>query len=178
MDRLLVDYIPAVLRDMLSPVAAAQQTEVEILWQACDATLDDQFLSTATQNGVQRWENILDITPKGTDTLDIRRFRIQTRLNEQLPYTWNRLCQSLTALCGQGEYTISMTGPFALSVRLALTSKKKLSDADAMVARMAPANLVLVVDLLYNPHNLFSSYTHGQLADQTHSQLRSEVFRP
>ena len=71
---------------------------------------------------------------------------------------------------------MAMTGPYELSVRLALTSKKNLDDAIEMVKRMAPANLVLVVDLLYNQHQQIAAYTHQQLSAYTHTQIRSEVM--
>ena len=176
MDRLLLDYIPPVFQRLLEPIATTEQPEIDALWDACLSALDDQYIISATSYGITCWESILGITPKGSDTLEVRRFRIQTRLNEGLPYTWNKLSQSLSALCGDGQYHMAMTGPYELSVRLALTSKKNLDDAIEMVKRMAPANLVLVVDLLYNQHQQIAAYTHQQLSAYTHTQIRSEVM--
>lgn len=111
MDRLLLDYIPPVFQSLLEPIATTEQPEIDALWDACLSALDDQYHYLCHQ----LWYYTLGIHfryyPKGSDTLEVRRFRIQTRLNEDLPYTWNKLSQSLSALCGDGQYHMAMTRP-------------------------------------------------------------------
>lgn len=89
MDRKLINYLPYVVRDYaeFQGIAGAEQPEFENAWAAVDDLLNNQFITTAGNLGLSRWEKILGITPKGTDTLDDRRFRVLTRLNEELPYT-------------------------------------------------------------------------------------------
>ena len=89
MDRKLINYLPYVVRDYaeFQGITGAEQPEFENAWAAVDDLLNNQFIKTAGNLGLSRWEKILGISPKGTDTLDDRRFRVLTRLNEELPYT-------------------------------------------------------------------------------------------
>ena len=73
MIRQLLEYLPPVIRNVREYQAImkdGEQAEVAALWDAVDAAFNDQFVNSATLNGVQRWENILGIQPKGTDSLD------------------------------------------------------------------------------------------------------------
>ena len=107
MDRKLINYLPYVVRIMrnFKGLSGAEQPEFENAWAAVDDLLNNQFIKTAGNLGLSRWEKILGITPKGTDTLDDRRFRVLTRLNEELPYTLPQLRVILESLCGAGNYS-------------------------------------------------------------------------
>ena len=87
MDRLLIDYLPPVLQGVreFGMIMDIEQEEISRLWGAIEAALNDQFIQVATEYGISRWESILGIVPKGTDTLDDRRFRTLTLLSDQRP---------------------------------------------------------------------------------------------
>ena len=141
-----------------------------------DSLLADQFILTAGESGISRWEKILGIAPKGTDTLDDRRFRVLTRLNEELPYTLPKLCEMLSNLCG-GKFTAELSD-YTLSVKLGLSAKSNYSDVAMLLDRVIPANILAEVSLLYNKYNMLHPYTHAQLHLHTHEGLRTEeVFR-
>lgn len=100
MERKLIDYLPYVIRDYaeFQGIMGSEQPEIEKAWNTTDDLLDNQFIPTAGNMGLSRWEKILGITPKGTDSLEDRRFRILTRINEELPYTLPQLRNILETL--------------------------------------------------------------------------------
>lgn len=69
MDRKLINYLPYVVRDYaeFQGITGAEQPEFENAWAAVDDLLNNQFIKTAGNLGLSRWEKILGITPKGTD---------------------------------------------------------------------------------------------------------------
>lgn len=155
-----------------------EQIEIDALWIALEDGLKDQFIDDATEYGLSRWETILGITPKGTDTLDDRRFRILTRINEDLPYTYQSLNQRLSNICGNNGYTITLNAnTYTLNVKINLINKNNFSDIESMLDRVTPANLIVSLELLYNTHSTLAPYTHAQLAAYTHHQLRNEVLK-
>ena len=97
MDRQLIEYLPPVLRNFreIQAIMDCEQCEIEQAWQGADNALKDGFVSDATANGISRWEKMLRITPKATESLDNRRFTVQTRLAEKAPYTMAVLHLSL-----------------------------------------------------------------------------------
>ncbi len=157
-------------------LAQAEQPEVALLWQAVADVLDDQFVPTAKEGGIKRWESMLQIQPMTSNTLDERRFRILTRLNQRLPYTWNGLRQQLSTLCGADGYTLELQHEaYTVKVRVALKAKANYGDVDHLLERMLPANLVIDLSLKYNQHMNFTRITHAAMKRYKQEQLRNEV---
>lgn len=178
MDRKLINYLPYVVRDYaeFQGITGAEQPEFENAWAAVDDLLNNQFIKTAGNLGLSRWEKILGITPKGTDTLDDRRFRVLTRLNEELPYTLPQLRVILESLCGAGNYSADVAD-YTLLVKVGVAAKKNFQDVQTLLKRVAPVNLVLVVQQLFNIHQVLGGFTHAQLAWYTHSEVRTEELQ-
>lgn len=179
MDRKLINYLPYVVRDYaeFKGISEAKQPEFESAWGSSDDLLNNQFISTAGNLGLSRWEKILGITPKGTDTLEDRRFRILTRLNEELPYTLPQLRNILETLCGSENYSAEvMEGTYQLIVKIGLAAKNNFSDVESLLDRVVPQNLIVTLLQLYNTHAELGRFTHAQLAAYTHDQMRNEVM--
>lgn len=179
MDRNLIDYLPQVLKEVreLKAITEAEQPEIADLWTALENALNDQFIEDATENGVNRLESILDIVPKATDTLDERKFKILTRFNEQLPYTFRTLEERLITLCGSDGFTMELFNTtYTLKVRLELVVKDHQDAVDSLLKRITPANLIIDLDLNYNQHSTLANFTHSQISVYTHDQLRNEVL--
>jgi hypothetical protein len=155
----------------------AEQPEFESLWGRVDQMLDDQFVNTSGVTGVSKWESILNIKPKGTDSLEARRFRILTRLNEKLPYTLRMLESMLTTLCGEGQFSLDRDVlARKITIRIGLAARENFEDVAALLQKVIPANMIIDLELKYNRHEMWSQYTHAQLAAYTHYQLRNEVL--
>lgn len=177
MDRKLIDYLPPVLASIreMQAIMEIEQPEAEMLWDKLSGVMDDQFVETASEERIKRWEKMMLAAPKESETLDERRFRILTKLAEETPYTWNRLMQALTSLCGEEGLTAFLDG-YTLTVRVPLPSKHNFDAVQAMLNRMVPANIVIDLSLAYNQHQLLQKFTHAQLAEMIHSEIRNEVI--
>lgn len=158
-------------------LSEVEKPQHECVWQAVEDAINDQFANTLSTNGCKRWESIMDIQAKDTEDLEFRRFRILSRLNEQLPYTYRMLELQLRTLCGDNGYTMVLRNEeYTLVVKIALASKNKYSDVESTLRKYVPVNIVLDVSLMYNTHEIISHFTHEQLAKYTHLQLREEVL--
>ena len=161
----------------MKEIMNVEQFYIEKAWTDSQDIMNDQFVTTSTENGVKRWENILNITPKATSTLEERKFNILTRLNEQLPYTLDTLKNSLSMLCGADGYDLNLDSDnYELSVKLALTNNNNYESVIYLLNKVVPVNIVINVELMYNTHELLSRFTHSQLAARTHEEMRSEVI--
>lgn len=175
----VLDYLPEVFKVIkeIKVHAEAENPELTKLWEAAENAYNDQFLYTMSENGIKRWEKMLNISPMGTDTLEDRRFRIINRLNAQLPYSYKMLETHLIQMCGADGYVMSYDkDTWTLTIKIALTSKKQFDEILMLVNQMIPMNIILDYDLLYNSHNVLSKYTHAQLAAHTYASLRNEVI--
>lgn len=178
-DRKLIDYLPPfmqVFRETTS-ITDTEQIEIDCLNVEAENILSDQFISELTENGAKRWESVLGISPKDTDTLDERRFRILTKQSQETPYTLRKLEQMLTKLCGAGNYVVELkANDYYICVKLAVGNHNNYSEVESILNRIIPANMTREIELLYNPHDRLSQLTHAQLSAYTHNQLRNEVL--
>lgn len=181
MDRALMDYLPGIMQDYeeMQQIMQVEQPGIEALWEACDSLMNEVYVQTETGLGAKRWESILDISPKDTDTLEVRNFRIQGRLVEDLPYTYRMFERQLIALCKEKGHSLFMTeqNGLTLKIRVALSAKELKDEVVKLAERIVPCNIILDVELMYNTHAMLKGYTHAGLSDTTHAQLREKVFQ-
>lgn len=152
-DRKLIHYLPSFMQEYkeIKEIMKAEQSEIDLLWIAAEGVFADQFIEDATENGVKRWESMLGISPKGTDTLDERKFRILSKLNQELPYTLRKLEQVLTTLCGPDGYSIELNAAkYNIEVKLGIANHNNYGEVERILKAMIPANLTQVVTLLFN----------------------------
>ena len=179
MRKKLQDYLPPILLKTYEfpLLCETEQLEIDRLHDAADAVLDAQFLSTAGEYAIQRYEKIFGVVPQDTDTLDERRFKVLTRINTQLPFSVRRLRQQLETLCGADGYKLELNGDrYTLTVKVALTAKRNQQAVEELLADIVPANMVCTTSLLYNQHAALTRFTHAQLALLTHFEIREEVL--
>lgn len=139
--------------------------------------IDNQFIQTATEIGIARREKLLNIIPFADDTLESRRFRISNRWATQLPYTYKRLLEKINNLVGENGYAINLNHEdYTLRIKINLGQKRMLNDIREVVCNMAPANLLIVVELQYNRYVDLSQYTHDYLNQFTFNELREEAL--
>lgn len=179
MRKKLQDYLPPILLKTYEfPLLCdTEQPEIDRLRDAADAVLDAQFISTAGETAIARYEKIFGITPMDTDTLAERRFKVLAKINAQLPFSVRRLRQQLETLCGADGYKLELDGgKYALTVKVALTAKRNQQAVEELLADIVPANMVCTTSLLYNQHADLTRFTHAQLALLTHFEIREEVL--
>ena len=68
-------------------------------------------------------------------------------------------------------------GHYTLLVKVGVAAKKNFQDVQTLLKRVAPVNLVLVVQQLFNIHQVLGGFTHAQLAWYTHSEVRTEELQ-
>lgn len=158
-------------------IAEAENLEFKLFNDTINNLIDDQFIQTATERGVARREKLLKISAFADDTLETRRFRVQSRWNEQLPYTYNVLRSKLDQLCGKDGYAIALnTGLFTLNIKIELTKKRMFNEVQIVTRKIVPANMLISVELRYNQYFAVAKLTHAQLSAFAHKAIREEAL--
>ena len=176
MNRKMLDYLPLFIQEYeeIQEIINAHEKSVNLAWKGVENVLNDQFVNDATENGVKRWEAILNLTPKDTYTLEERRFNVLARLKEQPVFTVETLKKVLASMCGEKGYIVILDHKkYILSVKLSLENENNIEAIKILLKRMVPANIVTSISIL-NTHAMVGIHTHEQLAAYTHKQLRKE----
>lgn len=178
-DRKLINYLPHFMQDYfeMQTIMETEQFEIDHAWTETGNALANQFVQEATENGIKRWESMLGISPKDTDRLDERKFRILTKLNRELPYTLRRLEQILINLCGNNMFSLNVNAAeYHIEIKLGVANVNNYQEVVDTLKKIIPANMTQWVQIMYNNHNVLAQFNHTRLAAYTHEQLRNEVL--
>lgn len=154
----LVSYLPPFLQEYKEQNNAltAENPEFTIVWNAADRVLKNEFISTADEYGIARYEKILGILPFAEDTLESRRARVQSRWFITIPYTMKSLLAKLIALCGENHFTITKYfSEYHLDIDTNLELFNQVGELERIVERMLPCNLVVTTrnHAIFKPKN-------------------------
>lgn len=81
---MLIEYLPPIvgkIREM-KEICAAEQPEFDLLAKQVDQILANMFILLADKEGIERFEQELNITPKAGDKLEDRRLNVLSRANK------------------------------------------------------------------------------------------------
>lgn len=176
----LIDRLPAIYHAISDyhAITNASATELFPLYNRLSKLLDDQFISTASEEVIARWEKYLKLTPKGTDTLEERRFRVQVAMNDMPPYTDDYLKNKLDSLCGKNLWRWHRDYDRAvLTIEVSLDSLANTESVVNMVRSIIPANLELQVRGYRSRHSELNIYTHADLSAFTHDEIKYATWK-
>ena len=138
----LVSYLPPFMQVYKECAAAleAENPEFTLLWKAVDRILRNHFISTADEDGISRFEKLLNIFP----------LEVQNRWFNVAPYTLRILTLKLAELLG-GEHKFSIETDFREAYGLLLvvysTNDSQVEEIKYIVSVTVPENMV--TDILY-----------------------------
>ena len=156
----------------IKQIYEAVDKQMEKLRAAVDQMEDDIFLESMGEEKIKLWEQLLIIKPLDDDTLSDRRFRIQSKVLEKLPYSYRVIVRKLTALAPDGmEITRSDEN---VIVKLAIASKKKIKDVAEMLEVTLPLNMNYEVIIMFHTYGFFKDrkMTYGQMKAFSYLALR------
>lgn len=180
MDKDLIEYLPPILKKVeeFKQICKSEQDMLSFCEKAVQTVFDNQFIESANSDGILRYEKIMGISSRGTDTLEDRRFRVKNRIVGDLPYTKEALGKRLSALCGKDGYTLLIEyDKYNVKVQLELTAKNQYEEVGIILRDILPANLTIAVSIRYNQYYKLSRLTHKELSEYTHKYIRNEVLK-
>lgn len=171
----LIELLPEILKPIEDFKVICNECAVELkrLYENIKQTLDDQFVESASKSTISKYENRFGIIPNATDTLDERRFRVLSKLNDVPPYTDAYLENKLNELCGEDNWRIYKDySSYSLLIELSLESLANTDTVTSLVKQIVPANLNLTVRPYRMRYNELSEYTHDYLSAYTSDQIK------
>lgn len=175
----ILGYLPPILLEIkeLKAIAGVENPILESLWRMIDATLNNQFIITADEEGISRYEKMLGLQVSDSDTLETRIFRVLARYQEQAPYTYRTLRLILDSLLGVGNYTMERNvAEKWLTVKIELIVKRQFEAVEETLERMVPQNMILTVELRFNQWGKIKQKTWGELLSKTWREVKEEVL--
>lgn len=141
-------YYPDVLSNSKDFIALCNTINPELT--AVRKALWKQMLNTFVYDididGAKRWESMLKLYPKTTDSLEIRRRAILAKINSTLPYTFRSFQTMLNNIYGHDNVKESVVyNKYELWLDMAAAVMPKNASARRLAHIISPANLTISV---------------------------------
>lgn len=169
MDRKLINYLPEVLRNFreFREIFETEEPELLKLQEELLKVLNELFIEDATEHGIKRWEKVLKIIPKATDSLEDRKFRIITHITRKLPFTLRTLEEMLETLCGKNNYEVELRhNNYEIEVRINLTGNNNIMDVLSLLEIVIPANLIQILKSYLTMRSEVPKYAIGGMSGE------------
>lgn len=146
----LVSYLPPFLAEFKEIAVAleAENPEFVLVWNAAEKVLKNEFIETADEYGISRFEKLLHIFPSTEDTLESRRARVQIRWFSSIPYTWRVFIERLIAICGENNFTLTkhFIDGYLLELEISLELYGQIEELERLIETMFPCNIAFVAE--------------------------------
>lgn len=143
----LVSYLPPFMADFkeISVTLEAENPEFVLVWNAADRVLQNEFIESADEYGISRFEKILNILPSTEDTLESRRARVQARWFNTIPYTMKAFLAKLVALCGDSDFTVTKEyEKYTVTILTDLEMFGQVDELEYIIESMIPCNMIVI----------------------------------
>ncbi len=167
----ILKYLPPVLSEIIEfkYITGAENSELSKIYTEAESILNNQFCATLDETGLKRFEKMLSLPSNGD--IEFRRFQIKTTLGNRLPFTKNALILQLNAICGEGNYELSIDYNVP-KISVFLNSSDNADAVEKLLCLMAPANMLTEVGKLYRRYITVGALRHGMLSRFTYSYIK------
>lgn len=173
-------YLPPFMVEYkeLQRILETENRELNSIESSHWASIDNRFIKTCNEEGIARYEQMLNLIPSENDALNDRIQRVLAKWNRMLPYNYKYLVDQLESLCGTDGYTLDMSkiGSYEIGIKIALESKNLYNDTIKMIHEVIPVNMLVDIALMYNTHEFLHKYPHFVLAQFTHWELKNTAI--
>lgn len=141
-DTKLIDYLPLYLRDYveLNKIFDAEEPELAQLWAKVKKSIDNQYIMTTDEEGIERYEKLLDIEPTGD--LEARQVAVYVRWADMPPYTVENLRARLEPLTDDGNVKVTEDyNAYTVTIELSLRNRLMYDLVKSTIADIMPANI-------------------------------------
>lgn len=167
----LVSYLPLFMADFkeISATLEAENPEFVLVWNATDKVLKNEFIESADEYGITRFEKILGILPSTEDTIESRRARIKTRWFDTIPYTLKSFIAKLIVICGDNDFVVIKDyDNYKIKVLTNLEMFGQVKDLELMINNVIPCNMIINSENVVNCDAVgIAFFTGGVCATET-----------
>lgn len=141
----LAEYLPPFLREYkeIKAITEAENPEFARLYAEAEKVLRNEFIDTADEEGMARFEKLLGILPSKDDTLESRRARVYSRWFTELPYTLKMFVGRLAQMSGGTEFSVTEDYEhYRVRVETCFELFGQVDELERLVELMFPCNII------------------------------------
>mgnify|MGYP004708248391 CR=1 FL=1 len=176
-----IKYYPPHIQNIeeFKRIAEVYDKKLQFVWDRLDQMRTNKRFDQMDEAECEHWEKMLGIKLTGEETLDDRRRNVKGIWTSGLPYTAKKFTEVLDAMVGKEFYLIDINKKTkTLKVDLMLDAIMKSDYIYNLMRAMAPADMIVIVSIVFNRNRAFKKFTNADLKAYTNHELRtSTIFK-
>lgn len=148
-----IDWLPKHLAEMTEwqEICKAYDYLLAKVFANVDEIQANQFLASLTEIGCLIWEKLLGISVTEGETIEERRQAIISYFAGDLPYTENKLRETLENLAGSENVKLTVIqSVYEIKVDLTISTSSVVQNVQDIVYKMRPSNMVVRICINYD----------------------------
>lgn len=146
--RKVSEYTPGIYNGFQEYETVIQVSDklLDSLEEAIDDLRNNQFISSATEEGVAEYESMLGIIANPvTESLEFRRERLINRLSTMPPFTIRFLKNKLSEILGEGKYVAYVDyANYTIYVESSVENQIWFNEIMITMTNVKPANMIFI----------------------------------
>ena len=175
-----IKYLPEFMQRFkeIKEISNAEDKIIKDEWERYKDTENSQWIDTAEERELKRYEDMLNISGGG-NSVQVRREALKVKYNNNFIYTHYTFKKYLDDICGKENYDLEIVyNKYAVNISLGLNKKFLFSILKVYVRCIIPANMEVNVRLKYNKHIMFKNIkTHRELSLYTYGDMRNTEIK-
>ena len=143
----LKTYLPSIYTDV-EEMKIITDIEDELFNDVANTLLsskNNQFITTANGQGIQRYEEILGIKSNSAEDLEFRRQRVLNRFSTNQVFTKKSLQQKLDLILGENNYNVYIdTNNYTLIIESSAANQQWYHELLVTINNSKPANMIFI----------------------------------
>ena len=174
-----IKYYPLHIQNIeeFKRIAEVYDKKLEHVWNRLDQIQSNKRFDLMDEAECEYWEKMLRIKLTGEEALDDRRRNIKGIWTSGLPYTAKKFAEVLDAMVGPEHYLLDINKKTkTLKVDLMLDAIMKSDYIYNLMRAMAPADMIVIVSIIFNRNRAFKKFTNAELKAYTNKQLKRNLI--
>nr|WP_302599707.1 putative phage tail protein [uncultured Cellulosilyticum sp.] len=139
--------------------------EVDELRNKLQQLQENQFIETANEEGLRKYEQLLNLS--STNDIELRRFNILNKYNSTIPFSIMWLRNTLNTTIGRGDFLMELdNSKYVLTIGVVKNKEHLIDSLKKDLRKKIPANMVLNINVLSPIEDTLYTGFYVQIGDK------------
>lgn len=145
----LKKYLPEFISNIkeFQELDKTYSVEIDELRSRLEQLQDNQFIETANEEGLRKYEQLLNLS--SINDVELRRFNILNKYNATIPFSMMWLRNALNTTVGRGDFLMEIdNAKYTLTISLVKNKEHLINVLRKDLRKKVPANMILNINVL------------------------------
>lgn len=160
-------YLPEFISNIreFQELDKACSVEIDKLRNKLQQLQDNQFIETAHEEGLRKYEQLLNLN--STNDIELRRFNILNKYNSTIPFSMMWLRNMLNTTIGRGDFLMEVDNVrYTMTIGVVKSKEHLIEILMKDLRKKIPANMVLNINVLSPVEMILYTTTYIQTGDK------------